>query len=171
MQRTRSLTRTQSSTTANPARSTYVGSCSCKYALLKYDVPILESFPSPMELPIATSGRQLPRGQIWKNRNCPVSLMKFLTLTKLVPISNYLTSHKNLLLSVSSRLINHSLNDGWKNMYVLSIRLTKNSESICNKYPIHIYLIPLDPYPENNSDKMYLKPLQKLLPRNKGVHI
>ncbi len=43
----------------------------------------------------------------------------------------YLKSQMNLLFSTSSLLFNHSLKVGWKNMYVLSVRLMRNSDSVC----------------------------------------
>lgn len=48
---------------------------------------------------------------------------------------SYLKSQINLLLSPSSRRINHSLKEGWKNMYVLSSLFTNSPDSSWKSKP------------------------------------
>lgn len=45
-------------------------------------------------------------------------------------------SHRNLLLSPSSRRISHSRNEGWKNMYVLSSLLINRPDNNWTKYSL-----------------------------------
>lgn len=53
----------------------------------------------------------------------------------------YLRSTRNLLLSPSSLLMSHSLNEGWKNMYVLSIRLISSPDNVCARHKFDNYSV------------------------------
>lgn len=68
-----------------------------------------------VELPGETAGRKWQHVQICLRKEELIRRNRNKLGEKNGPI-RYLRSHKNLLLSVSSLLINHSLNDGWKNM-------------------------------------------------------